>query len=80
MDTEYTPISCAAHDELLALATKRQRCELVVRGADGGTARLEGVIQDVYTSEGAEYLRLNDGSVVRLDRLVSVDGRSVPAA
>jgi hypothetical protein len=34
----------------------------------------------VYTSQGAEFLRLSDGSVVRLDRLVSIDGRAVPGA
>ena len=35
---------------------------------------VSGIIVDLYAKEGAEYLKLNDGTVIRLDRLVSING------
>ena len=72
------PINCERHDELLALATLRQPCMLEVDTADGARIILEGVIEDVYTEAGAEYLRLRCGPTVRLDRIRTLDGRPFP--
>lgn len=75
MDQSYTPIDCAEHDELLALATLRQDMRCTILQPDGQQVSLAGVIADVYTSTGAEYLRLKDGDTVRLDRILTVNGR-----
>jgi hypothetical protein len=45
----YVPISCSAHDELLARATLQQECELVVREESGAAERVRGIILDVYS-------------------------------
>lgn len=42
---------------------------------DSGYAVARGRIVDVYSRGGAEYLRLEDGTVIRLDRIVSVNGK-----
>lgn len=78
MDQPYTPIDCSRHDELLALATLRRPCTLEVELPDGTSAGLAGVIEDVYTETGAEYLRLRDGATVRLDRVRMLNGRPFP--
>jgi Rho-binding antiterminator len=78
MDQPYIPIDCERHDELLALATLRRPCRIEVETADGALAGLEGVIEDVYTQAGAEYLRLRGGPTVRLDRIRTLDGRPFP--
>lgn len=75
----YEPISCSGHDQLLAFATLRKECRLTVSMEDGSPADVRGVIEDVYTRAGAEYLRLRDGSVFRLDRILTLDGRPMPA-
>lgn len=75
MDQPYEPIDCGEHDVLLALATLRRAVRCTVRQPDGRLDVLEGVIEDVYTSAGAEYLRLQDGPTVRLDALVTLNGR-----
>lgn len=75
MDQPYTPIGCDEHDQLLALATLRQQMQCTILQPDGQQATLAGVIDDVYTSVGAEYLRLRDGATVRLDRIIALDGR-----
>ena len=74
----YAPISCSGHDQLLAFATLRKECRLTV-DAEDGVKDVSGVIVDVYTRAGAEYLRLRDGSVFRLDRIRALDGRPMPA-
>jgi Rho-binding antiterminator len=75
MDQPYVPINCSRHDELLALASLRRPCTLEVELADGTPASLAGVIEDVYTETGAEYLRLRGGPTVRLDRIHALNGR-----
>lgn len=79
MDHNYVPISCSVHDQLLALATLRQECDLSVVDASGCILRLRGRIIDVYSSSGAEYLSISDGTTVRLDQIRSVNGEVVPA-
>jgi Rho-binding antiterminator len=75
MDQPYDPISCSVHDEFLALATLRRSCELTVVLSDGQTQTVSGVIADVYTRAGAEYLQLRDGPTFRLDQIRALNGR-----
>jgi Rho-binding antiterminator len=75
----YRPIDCSVHDRLESLATLGRRVEIVQR-RDDAQATHHAVIVDVYTHDAAEYLRLDDGTVIRLDELVSVDGTLVTTA
>ncbi|TFW08511.1 hypothetical protein E4K72_07795 [Oxalobacteraceae bacterium OM1] len=77
MNTPYVPISCDVHDELLSAATLRKPCRLTVALADGQSVRIDGVIADVYTREGAEYLQLHDGTTYRLDQIRELDGKPI---
>ncbi|HEX6924680.1 MAG TPA: DUF6665 family protein [Longimicrobiaceae bacterium] len=76
----YTPISCQVHDRLLALATLHRECTLELESFGGTVETVRGVIEDVYSYQRAEYLRLDNGRTVRLDALLSVDGEPVPPA
>jgi len=63
-DPSYTPISCALHSELELAAMHRRRLRLRLR--DG--RELQGVIVDVWTEKGREYLKLSrDGGEERVD-------------
>lgn len=75
MDQPYEPISCSIHDEFLALASLRRSCELTVVLAEGREETVSGVITDVYTREGAEYLQLRDGPTFRLDKVRALNGK-----
>lgn len=75
MDQPYQPISCDIHDAFLSNATLRRQVELSVAQADGQAVSVQGVIADVFTREGAEYLQLKDGQTFRLDRVVAMDGK-----
>lgn len=77
----YQPINCTFYDELEARATTRQPCEIVFQApGQAAPTTVHGVIADLYIRDKVEYLRLVDGLEIRLDWLVSVDGKVVPAA
>lgn len=52
-------------------------CHLVYRDEHGAAQRRRAVIADIVTRQGEEFVRLDDGSEIRLDRLAAVDGRRV---
>lgn len=39
---------------------------------------IEAIIKDVYTKNKEEFLLTDDGTVIRLDYLLSVDGEEIP--
>lgn len=71
----YTPIACALHDELQLLVLRGRVVRLVALDEGGAPVAREAKPTDVATRGGAEWLVLDDGSALRLDRLVEVDGR-----
>jgi Rho-binding antiterminator len=72
--TDYTPINCNFYDELEALATLRKSCVIEFE-QEGQTLSLQGVIVDLWNLEKVEYLKMQSGEVIRLDKLLSVDGK-----
>ena len=72
--SDYSPISCEFHDRLEDLATRRVRTSVRYRNEDGELQQRDATITDVFNRAGAEYVSLNSGETVRLDRLVEVDG------
>lgn len=73
----YTPVSCNFHDELEAIATLRQSCRIVYRTEANATAVISGRILDVYAANHAEYVKLEDGTTIRLDQIVSMNDKPV---
>lgn len=71
--TGYSPIDCGLHDRLEAFAVSRNACRVIFAAPSGGQRTLTGHIVDVFTRGGAEFLRMDAGSEIRLDRLRSVE-------
>ena len=74
---KYHPISCEFHDVLEALATTHKPAQLRFLDAQGAEQQCTAVITDVYARDGAEYLSMDSGEVLRLDRLVAVDSEKL---
>lgn len=70
----YQPISCNFYDHLEAKATLRKRVLIRYRNEDEAITAVEAVIKDFYVKEKVEFMVLDNGSTIRLDHLVDVDG------
>jgi Rho-binding antiterminator len=73
-EERYQPVSCDYHDQLEAAAMHRKEVELEFE-LEGVTQREKGKIADVYTADGAEFVKFEseDGPLdIRLDRIISV--------
>ncbi len=71
----YRLVSCDFHDELEALATLRQECQIVYRNTADEVVEIQDRIVDVYAANKADFIKLKNGTEIRLDRLVSVNGK-----
>lgn len=73
-DERYEPVSCDYHDQLEAAAMHQKDVELEFE-LEGVTQRERGKIADVFTADGAEFVKFEspDGPLeIRLDRIISV--------
>lgn len=77
----YTPIDCNYYDRLEALATLRQRIRIDYRNEKGEATVLEyAMIVDLQTRNKEEFMILENGQEIRLDKLIAVDGKVPPGS
>ncbi|MEA2166118.1 MAG: Modulator of Rho-dependent transcription termination [Thermoanaerobaculia bacterium] len=73
-EEQYEPVSCDYHDELEAAAMHKEKVELEF-DLEGVTQRESGTIADVYTADGADFVKFvgADGPIdIRLDHIISM--------
>ena len=70
--TDYTPPSCSFHDELESHAVRREVVRIEFQDLEGAEHEVVGTIADIWSEAGAEYLRTDDGTTLRLDRVKAV--------
>ena len=72
-DQTYEPVSCDYHDQLEAAAMHKNVVEIEF-DLEGVTQKETGRVEDVYTADGAEFIRFASGSgpiEIRLDHIIS---------
>ena len=74
-DTKYVPINCSYYDELEALATLKRKSVIQYHDLDGNETKIEGIIKDFRADNGVEYMIMEDGKEIRLDKLYAVNGK-----
>jgi Rho-binding antiterminator len=70
----YEPVSCDSHDQLEAAAMNKRQVELEF-DLEGVTQKERGRIADVYTADGAEFVKFESDRgllEIRLDRIISM--------
>ncbi len=70
----YIAISCTFYDQLLALASTKEKCKLIYK-SEGKEYSCEGKIIDIFTQKKEEYLLLENSLKIRLDRIISVNNK-----
>lgn len=75
MENKYHPIDCNYYDELVLLVMRKKLCEVVYRNDIDEEVTETTMIVDVFTKEKAEYIKLSNDRLIRLDYLISADGK-----
>ena len=70
----YTPISCEFFDQL-NVAMQRKISSTVVYLENGEKKTLKGLIQTMSVIDGIEYLILNKNDQIRLDTVLTFNGK-----
>lgn len=73
----YHPINCEFHDVLESNATLRRMVEIRYLDEQGAPQVRQARIVDLPSEGGIEYLQLDSGERIRLDRLQSVGGQQL---
>ena len=76
----YRLVACSFHDELEALATLHKPCQVIYRDPENEVQTVNTQIIDVYAADRADFIELQNETVVRLDRLISVNGKPIQFA
>ena len=78
MNQPYQPISCSFYDDLEVWSMRKTLCSIEFHDANGIPQTVETTIADVFANSGEEFIKLADGQLVRLDRLIGVNGKALP--
>ena len=73
-EERYEPVSCDYHDELEAAAMHKKEVELEF-DLEGVAQKQRGRIADVYSADGAEFVKFDSDSgqiTIRLDQIISM--------
>ncbi len=76
--SSYKPISCNYHSVIEHYATKKIFCRLQYYTDINEFITVNTLITDVYTESGEEFIKISDGSFIRLDRIVRIDDEAAP--
>lgn len=68
----YRPIDCSVHDQLEHVAVLRRVCRIRYRTPQDQEMEVLSRIVDIFARGGEEFVRLESGDEVRLDRLIAV--------
>ena len=74
-NTTYTPIDCAFYDVLELAAMRRQYIDLRYRdmAAEGEEKVARVFVETLWAKNGEEFMKLTNGTIIRLDHIISVD-------
>ncbi len=76
-NSPYKPISCSFHDGLESIAVLRKVVKIIFMDEAGNRQEITSQIVDFKNHDGAEFMVLRDGQIIRLDKIISVDGKSL---
>ena len=79
MASDYKPISNDYRNELEALAAAKKYTGIRYYTAINELLKTTSMIKSIYPRDEVEYLLLNSGEEIRLDRVVEAGGKVNPA-
>ena len=74
-EQKYKPISCDYYDELEIVAMHQTVAEIIFRNEKGEETTISTKVKTLQTRDSEEFLILDNGDEIRLDKLVSMNGK-----
>lgn len=65
----YIPPACSFTDYLEAAAVLRQVARIVYLDETHQRQEIQAKVLDIYAKEGADWCKLDNGTIIRLDRI-----------
>ena len=65
----YIPPACSFTDYLEAAAVLRQVSHIIYLDDDAQRQEIQAKIVDIYAADGADWCKLDNGTIIRLDRI-----------
>ncbi|RDC61573.1 hypothetical protein [Adhaeribacter pallidiroseus] len=78
MKESYAPVATFFREELVGYAERRIYISLQYFSDIREYLSTKAVIKEVYARDNVEYLALNTGEEIRLDRIIRVEGKPAP--
>lgn len=80
MNTNYKPIDCNFYDLLLSAASRKEHCTLIISSDNStdSTLTIRTIIKDVFTKNKEEFALFDSGQIIRLDKIISINGELSP--
>jgi Rho-binding antiterminator len=69
MTDKYIPISCNYHDILESISMRRELCTITYVDESNAQHTVRDRISDIFARQGEEFIKLDSGTMIRLDRL-----------
>ena len=70
---KYQPINCQYYDVLELYASRKESCEISFFENGKSVKTVKSTIEDIFTKDKAEFLKLKDGTIIRLDQIIGVN-------
>ena len=74
----YTPVATSFREELISYADKRVYISLQYFSDIREYLSTKAIIKEIYARDNAEYVVLNTGEEIRIDRIIRVEGKPAP--
>ncbi len=74
----YKPIDSGFYEEIKLAAAQRKLVRMEYLTDLHEYIRTDALLKRMYTEDDAEFIELASGATVRLDRIVSIDGKLSP--
>lgn len=73
-ESAYQPINCSWYDRLIQSCEQKEELTLEIADSDQTQNKIKFRPVDIFSKNQAEWLKSSEGAVIRLDRIISVNG------
>jgi len=70
----YTPVNCSFYDQLENAIVTKEKVSLEYLNENRSLEKYAGILLDIYSKEKAEFVKLADGTSIRLDFIQKLNG------